>query len=113
MAPEETRERDRVDGLLRSAFAEEPVPALPPGFEARLERRLAAEGLAAGGARRPLLPRDRWLLRAYWGLAAAASAGVLKAIDLGPVPWPALAAVALTAAGLALPFLALRRAAGP
>jgi len=113
MASETTGERSRIDELLGGAFADEPVPALRPGFEARLERRLAEEGLLRAGRRRPLPVRDRWLLRAYWALAAVASVGVLSTVDLEPLPWPALAAVALTAAGLSLPFLALRRATGP
>lgn len=112
MANDEIHERDPLDDLLRGAFAEEPVPALRPGFEARLERRLREEGATRGG-RSPLPARDRWLLRAYWALAVAASAVVVSTVDLGPVPWPALAAVGLTAAGLALPFVVLDRATGP
>lgn len=104
--------RDPIDDLLRDAFATEPVPDLRPGFEARLERRLAEEGLAPGGGRRPLPVRDRWLLGAYWVLAGAASVAVVAQVDPGPVPWLVFLPVALTAAGLAIPFLALRRATG-
>lgn len=109
MARDETHERDRTEELLHDAFAGEAVPALRPGFEARLARRLEDEELPAA-VRRPLPPGDRWLLGAYWVAAAAAAAVVLSGVDIGPVPWPALAAIALTAAGLSLPFLALRRA---
>lgn len=106
----DTPRGDPLDARLREAFAGEPVPGLPPDFEARLARRLAAEGLAPGGGRRPLPARDRRLLGGYWVLAALASVAVVAQVDLGPVPWPAIVAVAVTATGLALPLLALRRA---
>lgn len=111
MATESDRpasERDPMDARLRNAFSGEPVPALRPGFEARLARRLEEERLGAESA---LPARDRWLLRGYWILAALASAAVLARVDLSPLPWPVGVAVAVTAAGLAVPILALRRAA--
>lgn len=114
---------DPMDALLAETLGTEAVPSLSPGFEARLERRLASEAALAESSARAARPRIvgpwRWLLHLYWVLAAAASLWILDRIDLaalgtrlGAVPWPALAALLLTAAGLALPFLALRRAGG-
>lgn len=106
----DTPRTDPLESLLRDAFAGEPVPGLPPEFEARLARRLASEGLAPAGGRRPLPTRDRRLLGGYWVLATLASVAVVAQVNLGPVPWPAIVAVAVTAAGLALPLLVVRRA---
>jgi hypothetical protein len=114
---------DPVDALLAETLGAEAVPSLSPGFEARLTRRLATEAAleeASARARRPRIAGPwRWLLHLYWALAAAASLWILEGLDLGAagaglggVSWPALAALLLTAAGLALPFLALRRAGG-
>lgn len=113
--PEPAAAADPVDALLAATLGAEAVPSLSPGFEARLERRLALEG-----AGRPRIAGPwRWLLHLYWALAAGASLWILDRLDLpalgsrlGSVPWPALAALVLTAAGLALPFLALRRTGG-
>jgi hypothetical protein len=102
-----------MDALLAGTFESEPVPRLSPGFEARLEHRLAEEGLAGGGRRLPA--RARWLLAAYWIAAVAwctavlGSSHVVQAARLS-IAWPALATLLLTVAALALPYAALRRA---
>lgn len=114
---------DPADDLLARTLGAEAVPALSAGFEARLERRLAAEAALAEAEARARQPRLggpwRWLLHLYWALATAASLWLLDRLDLGAaaarldgVSWPILAALLLTAAGAALPFLALRRSGG-
>ncbi len=108
------REPDELEGLLAQAFQDEPVPRLSSGFEARLERRLAVEGLTAARRPRRLPARARWFLALYWIAATGLCAVVLawshvaQAAHL-PIAWPALAAVVVTAVVLALPFAALRR----
>jgi hypothetical protein len=110
---DERDERDDLDALLAAAFEDEPVPALSPAFEARLRSRLEA---GSDPARHRLPARARGLLVAYWIAAAAASVLVVAGLDPGVLaqvaglPWvPIGLALALTAAGLALPLRALRR----
>ncbi len=110
--PDETG-HDDFDALLAAVFEDEPVPALSPAFEERLRRRLEAD---SGRASQRLPARARGFLAAYWIAAAAASAAVLAGLDPRALdgwtglPWaPVLLALALTAAGLAVPLRALRR----
>lgn len=121
--PEPAGAADPVYALLAETLGAEAVPSLSPEFEARLTRRLATEAALAEAEARARRPRVagpwRWVLHFYWALAAAASLWILERLDLGAagagldgVSWPALATLLLTAAGLALPFLALRRAGG-
>lgn len=109
---DETR-HDDLDELLAAVFEDEPVPALSPAFEECLRRRLDAE---SGRASHRLPARARGLLAAYWVAAGTASAAVLAGLDpralagWSGLPWvPFLLALALTAAGLAVPLRALRR----
>ena len=105
---------EELDALLDRAFEGEPVPRLSPGFEARLERRLAEEGRHLSASERRLPARARWLLALYWVVAAAACAVVLassepmRGVRL-PLAWPALVTLLVTVAALALPYAALRR----
>lgn len=101
------RELLMVHESLDTLFAERPVPRLSVGFEARLERRLAAEtGFG---------PRwGRWIYPLYWVGAAAGTYAVLGSAELPAALSPeALGAVlgvgSLTLAGLALPVWALVR----
>ncbi|HSL82863.1 MAG TPA: hypothetical protein VLF66_08805 [Thermoanaerobaculia bacterium] len=114
---------DPTHDLLARTLGAEAVPALSAGFEARLERRLAAEAALAEAEARacrpPIAGPWRWLLHLYWALAAAGTLWLLDRLDLGAaaarldgVFWPVLAALLLTGAGAALPFLALRRSGG-
>ncbi|HEX6199389.1 MAG TPA: hypothetical protein VF150_03925, partial [Thermoanaerobaculia bacterium] len=77
LQPDPAGPADPVDALLAESLGIEAVPALRPGFEARLERRLAAEAALAEAEARARRPRIagpwRWLLHLYWALAAAAS----------------------------------------
>ncbi len=106
---------EALDALLARTFEGEPVPHLSSGFEARLERRLAEEGLQPAGVRRRTLPaRARWLLAAYWVAATVLCTAVLVSSELAPgarlsAAWPALATLLVTVAALALPYAALRR----
>jgi hypothetical protein len=106
-----TAERDEVDRLLAAAFADRPVPAPSPRFDARLARRLEAERQWLARRRR------RWLvlLAVYWlaalvgiGLLIESSGLTLHLMDLPAAVWtPVTAVLVLTLAGVALPLAAL------
>lgn len=99
----ECRAEAALSSELRAALAPTPVPALAPGFEARLRRRL--EQSAAGAARR----RDRWIMAAYWAAAVAASLVILARLDWQPwtsgsaARWPGLLTLAVLGPLLAAP----------
>ena len=91
-----------LSSALRAALATTPVPALAPGFEARLRRRL--EQSATVAARR----RDRWIMAAYWTVAVAASLVILARLDWqswtgSAARWPGLLALAILGPLLAAP----------
>ena len=103
----ECRAEAALSSELRAALAPTPVPALAPGFEARLRRRLgrSLEQNTAVAARR----RDRWIMAAYWAAAVAASLVILARLDWQPwtsgsaARWPGLLTLAVLGPLLAAP----------
>lgn len=90
MSERDSEHDDAMDGLLRRTLGSRPAPALPPGFDRRLARRLR---------RRALSTRGRHLLVAYAVVAVAVSAGVLGRAAL---PWPiVIGAVLISLAAVA------------
>jgi hypothetical protein len=98
-------EQDAADRALRELFAGRPCPELSPFFASRCAARA---GLAL--AFRPLGRTAKFILRAYWTVAAVVGVAMLTRIDWPAAVSPVVAAgVVLSAAATLLPVLLLGR----
>jgi len=99
-------QQEIADRALRELFAHADRPALPPFFAERCASRASLSPMA-----RPLGPRQRLLLRAYWVLTLIVSGAVIAQTEWSAAQSPAVAAaLAVTVATVATPIALLLHA---
>lgn len=96
-------QQDVADRALRELFARADRPALPPFFAQRCASRASLPSAA-----RPLGPRQRLIMRAYWLLTLVVSGVVIARAEWSAALSPAVAAaLAVTVATIVTPIVLL------